>query len=99
MECQLKKLDKQIDLNQGYESEWTYTQLSDFVRLINKLYEEYASSLKILEEFGPDNKASSNMNVTTTTEELKPSGEVADEETEYEEQNNGTITSQQSKCE
>ncbi|RCH98888.1 Serine/threonine-protein kinase smg1 [Rhizopus azygosporus] len=97
MECQLKKLDKQIDLNQGYESEWTYTQLSDFVRLINKLYEEYASSLKILEEFGPDNKASSNMNVTTTTEELKPSGEVADEETEYEEQNNGTITSQQNK--
>lgn len=100
MEHQLNKLDKQIDLNQGYESEWTYVQLSDFVKLINKLYAEYASSLKILEEFGPDNKPNSNMTITTTTDESKPSGEIADEETEYaEEQNNGTAASQQSKYE
>ncbi|CAO3682136.1 unnamed protein product [Rhizopus stolonifer] len=58
MNEQLKRLEKQIGANRDCDSEWTYAQLSEFVQLTQKLYREYCSSLKILEEFGPEKTSS-----------------------------------------
>lgn len=96
MDSQLKKLEKQAETNQNYESDWTYAQLADFIKLIQTSYVEYCSSLKILEEFGPDSKASSTSAVPATDE---PKSEaVEDNDTEYtDDQNNEAAESQTSK--
>ncbi|KAG1138010.1 hypothetical protein G6F37_010859 [Rhizopus arrhizus] len=96
MDSQLKKLEKQVETNQNYESDWTYAQLADFIKLIQTSYVEYCSSLKILEEFGPDSKASSTSAVPVTDE---PKSEaVEDNDTEYtDDQNNEAAESQTNK--
>ncbi|KAI8090817.1 hypothetical protein BDF21DRAFT_412239 [Thamnidium elegans] len=77
LDTEFKKLDKQIADNKNYESEWSYTQLLDFIQLMNKSVQEYYSAIRTLEEFGPD----SNKNISATAptdynnrpqEEFKP---------------------------
>ncbi|KAI8979953.1 hypothetical protein BDB01DRAFT_798216 [Pilobolus umbonatus] len=88
MSNELRKLDLQLIENQNYESEWTFKQLFDLIDVICKSVDDFYSSLKVLEEFGPESNKSS----VPPTEEPKSivdnvakSGEL--EELEYSEDN------------
>ncbi|KAI9280466.1 hypothetical protein BY458DRAFT_584368 [Sporodiniella umbellata] len=73
MNKQLKRLEKQIESSRDSDSEWNYSQLLEFVQQIQSLYEEYCSSLKILEEFGPEK-----INSVTTVEDHNDSSTSED---------------------
>ncbi|KAI8636905.1 hypothetical protein BD408DRAFT_425387 [Parasitella parasitica] len=51
---ELKNFDKQLNEKINYESEWTYSQLLDFIEIISKSVQDYFAALRTLEEFGPD---------------------------------------------
>ncbi|GAN02379.1 hypothetical protein MAM1_0021c01822 [Mucor ambiguus] len=75
---ELKKLDKQLIEKTNYESDWTYSQLLDFISTLSKSVQDYFTALRTLEEFGPDSvKNSSSSNALQEDEE---SGHVADDD-------------------
>lgn len=66
---ELKKFDKQLNEKINYESEWSYSQLQEFIGIISKSVQEYFTALRTLEEFGPDNVKNNSLSNALEDEE------------------------------
>lgn len=86
--AELKKFDKQLSEKTNYESEWTYSQLLDFISILWKSVQDYFMALRTLEEFGPDNvKNSSSSNAPQEEEESNHAAE--DDKTTHQQASQG----------
>lgn len=86
---ELKKFDKQLNEKINYESEWSYSQLQEFIGIISKSVQDYFTALRTLEEFGPDNVKNNSLSNALEDEE---SNITEDDRTSHQQTSQGPRT-------